>query len=159
MDVLMSLQQSQLEADDPTSSYMLQVWSFYSFWHSLDNICKLSFRTQKFLLAFYDFRHGRGSASALGRIFSHIWVLSCLLCSNLHNLSLMWPLHQQILIPNLMKMMTGFHSVLVIGFSVITDWYPWFRMILYVSGSNSFFFISLFCGVPPTFDFLYLPVF
>ncbi|RYR53963.1 hypothetical protein S245_020863 [Arachis hypogaea] len=27
MDVLMSLQQSQLEADDPTSSYMLQAWA------------------------------------------------------------------------------------------------------------------------------------
>jgi len=29
MDVLMSLQQSQLDADDPTASYMLQVQSSY----------------------------------------------------------------------------------------------------------------------------------
>lgn len=27
----MSLQQSQLDSDDPTASYMLQVWSFFSF--------------------------------------------------------------------------------------------------------------------------------
>ena len=30
MNVLMSLQQSQLETDDPTTSYMLQVWNFFN---------------------------------------------------------------------------------------------------------------------------------
>ena len=134
MDVLMSLQQSQLDADDPTASYMLQVWSFYK--HQLGNIylfCRLVkiLTNLKFSLGCHAFRHGHGFASALGRIFSHIWVLWCLLCSSLHNLSPMWPLHQRILILNLMKMMTGALSVIVTEFDVIViiDWYPWHDMI------------------------------
>jgi len=87
MEVLMTLQGSQMEADDPITSYMLQVclnlkpcsqffWQF-NFFFSFDLSVRLC-------------RHGQDCVNALVRISYHTWVLLCPLCSSLLSSNQMW---------------------------------------------------------------------